>query len=372
MKSKLALVSCFDYDLQELYKALKRAVDLLGGINNFIRPKSKVLVKPNLLQPALPQQAITTHPELIRAVIRILKEIDCEIYLGDSPSSWNKEDIEEVYLRCGIKKIAKEEKIELINFNQPVWKNNFPLTKYLDLCDYFISLPKFKTHNFTILTGAIKNLFGLVCGPYKIELHRKYPNPEDFSKMLIDLYLTAKPDLTIVDGIWALEADGPATKGIPKNTGFILVGNDGVSIDVILALLMGLKPQDIPTNQEAKKRNLSNLSLEDIEILGDNLFDFLNKDFKLPSTSLLKKIPSPILKVLRELIKFYPKIKHKNCSLCGRCISICPQKAIEIKNKRIHINYSQCIHCFCCQEVCIYKAIIIKKSILAKLLGLMS
>jgi uncharacterized protein (DUF362 family)/Pyruvate/2-oxoacid:ferredoxin oxidoreductase delta subunit len=371
MKTQLALVKCDNYDFNLVYNSVKRAIELLGGIEKFIKPEAKVLIKPNLLQAVSPQQAVTTHPILVKAVIKILKGIKCKIYLGDSPSSWFKVvNFEELYARCGMKTIAEEESIELVDFKHPVWKNNFPLTNYLDFCDYFISLPKFKTHDLTILTAAVKNLFGLVCGVYKIELHRRYLKKEDFCKMLIDLYEVAKPHLTIVDGIVSLEGDGPGTSGIPKNTGFILAGVDCIAIDSILALIMGLKPLDILTNLEAKRRGLGITELKDIEILGDKLEEFLNMNFKLPATSLIKKVPLPILEIAKKMIRFYPKIKPDKCVLCGNCVRICPVKAMTIKNKKVRVDYSKCISCFCCQETCLYSAINIKTTILAKIIGL--
>jgi len=266
--------------------------------------------------------------------------------------------------------VAEQEGVKLVDFGHPVWKKNFPMTKWLDFCDYFISLPKFKTHNFMILTGAVKNLFGLVSGVYKIELHKRYPAQKDFAKMLVDIYEITKPALTIIDGIVSLEGDGPATSGIPKNTGFILAGSDCVAMDSILALIMGLSPLDILTNQEAKRRNLGVTDLKDMVILGDNLSGFIDKNFKLPRTSIIGEIPSPFLDIAKAMFKFYPKIEYNRCVGCFACINICPAKAMSIKNKKVAINYSKCISCFCCQEVCLYSAIKTKKSILTKIIGL--
>ncbi|MCX7661730.1 MAG: DUF362 domain-containing protein, partial [Candidatus Omnitrophica bacterium] len=197
-----------------------------------------------------------------------------------------------------------------------------------------------------------------------------YFNPSDFAKILVDLYQLKKPNLTIIDGIIGLEGDGPSSKGITINTSFILAGSDCVAIDSILALIMGIRPSDILTNREAKRRNLGITEIEKIEILGDNLSDFICKDFKLPSTSLVKKLPPPLINFARKLIRFYPYIEHKNCIRCCACLNTCPTKAITLKNNRININYYKCISCFCCQEACLYSAIKVKRSILAKIIGI--
>jgi len=371
MKERIALFKCRDYDFDLVYFSLQRVIELLGGIEKFIKPKSKVLLKPNLLLGISPQKAVTTHPQIIRAVIRILKTINCEIYLGDSCSAWvNAKKSRQVYAETGIEKLAHQEDIKLVEFNNFVWKQKFPLTSWLDFCDYFISLPKFKTHDLMLLTGAVKNLFGLISGPYKIELHRRYFYPQDFAKVLVDIYEIARPALTIIDGVWALEGDGPGTNGIPKNTGFILAGKDAVAIDSVLALIMGLKPLDIFTNREADIRKLGVTELKEMEILGDNIEEFIDRKFKLPSTSLIRKVPSPFIALAKKMIRLYPSIKYKDCVRCGACVAICPAQAIGIKGEKISIDYAQCINCFCCQEACIHGAMKVKRSILAKILGL--
>jgi len=372
MKSKVSIVKCPTYDSALVFDSVKKAVDLIGGISNFIKPESKVLVKPNLLMAKCPESGIDTHPEVVRAVIRLLKEIRCHIYLGDGPSVWGNqaEDVDSVYEESGMKRISIEEGIELVKFNKRRWRGKFPLTTWLDECDYLVSVPKFKTHDLTILTGAIKNLYGLIPGTYKTELHKRYYKAEDFSRNLADIYMEVHPALTIVDGILALEGDGPATSGQPRQCGLLLAGVDCVALDSILALIMGLAPRDILSTKEAARRGLGIADVNSIEILGEKLQSVLGQPFKLPSTSLRKKIPAPIIAIAKNLITFYPRVNHKNCISCGVCINACPAKAISIHFNKVVIDYTRCISCFCCQEVCPSAAIKVKKSILARMIGL--
>lgn len=294
MTSKVSIVRCKDYSLSLVQEATRRAIDLIGGISSFIKPQSKVLVKPNLLMAKEPEFGVDTHPEVVRAVIKILKEVDCKIYLGDGPSVWGQVgDVARVYERSGMKKIALEEDIELVKFDKRRWHGKFPLTTWLDNCDYFVSIPKFKTHDFTVLTAAIKNLFGLVTGTYKTELHKQYFKQEDFAKILVDIYEEAKPALTIVDGIIAMEGDGPATSGKLRNTGLIFAGSDCVALDSVLALIMGLEPLDILSTKEAAKRGLGIADINSITIFGEKLEEVINQPFLLPTTSIVSKIPAP-------------------------------------------------------------------------------
>jgi len=372
MNPKVSIVRCSSYNPSLVQEATKKAVDLIGGISNFIKPQSRVLVKPNLLMATEPKSGVDTHPEVVRAVLKLLKGINCSIYLGDGPSVWGSqaENVDEVYARSGIKRITEEEGVTLVKFNKRRWRGEFPLTTWLDDCDYLVSIPKFKTHDLTILTGAIKNLYGLVPGTYKTELHKKYFDKEDFSKILVDIYGETRPTLTIIDGIVAMEGDGPGTSGKLRNTGLILVSSDGVALDSVLALIMGLAPLDISTTKEAANRGLGLADINSIQILGERLEDIIEEPFQLPTTSLARKMPRTVIEIGKKLIRFYPKVNHNNCNRCGACIQACPNKVISMKNSRIIINYSGCISCFCCQEACPASAIKVKKSVFAKMIGL--
>ncbi|MDD5282421.1 MAG: DUF362 domain-containing protein, partial [Candidatus Omnitrophica bacterium] len=179
MNAKISIVKCNSYESLAVEQAVRRTVDLLGGITCFVKPGSRVLVKPNLLMSKGPEYAITTHPQVVSSVIHILKEINCRVVIGDGPSVWGEyiENVDEVYEVTGIKKVAHDEGVELVNFDKRRMRDKFPLTSWLDECDYLINLPKFKTHGFTLITGAIKNLFGLIPGTYKTELHKNYFKP---------------------------------------------------------------------------------------------------------------------------------------------------------------------------------------------------
>ena len=372
MSSKIAITKCSSYESKLVDDSVRKAIDLLGGISNFIKPGSRVLVKPNLLMGVAPEAGVCTHPEVIRAVIKLLKEINCKISLGDSPSVWGKhiEDVDNVYELSGVKKLCQEEGVNLVKFESRRWHGKLLLTTAIDDCDYVVSIPKFKTHGLTILTGAIKNLFGLVAGIYKTELHKKHFVVTDFSGMLVDIYQKTHPALTIIDGITAMEGDGPGTSGKLRQSNLILASSDGVALDAALAKIMGLKPEDIPTNKIAYDRGLGEINFNKIEIKGEKIEDVTGKPFLLPSSSMAKKIPQPIINLIKALIKYRPYCVHKKCIRCGACVKACPSKIIRFEDQRITFDYSGCIACFCCQEVCPKAAIKVRKSLLAKVIGL--
>jgi len=372
MSTDISIVKCKSYDSSLVFEATKKAIDLIGGIEKFVKPESRVLVKPNLLMAKEPEFGIDTHPEVVRAVIKVLKGIKCDIFVGDGPSVWGNqtENVDQVYTRSGIKKICQEEAVALVNFDKRRWRGKFPLTTWLDTCQYLVSVPKFKTHDLTTLTAAIKNLFGLVSGTFKTELHKNYFQIDDFSKIVVDVFAEAKPALTVVDGIVAMEGDGPATSGKLRNLNLLFAGTDCVALDSVMALIMGLEPFDILTTKEAAGRGLGIADINAIEIRGEKLEDIIADKFLLPTTSIKRNIPRPVINLARKLIKYYPCVEHDNCVRCPACIQACPNKAISLKNNRIVFDYSRCISCFCCQEACPASAIKVKKSVLAKIMGL--
>ncbi|MDD5005279.1 MAG: DUF362 domain-containing protein [Candidatus Omnitrophica bacterium] len=370
MKTKVALARCREYGSEEVDRAVEKVLDLLGGIQSIIKPNSRVLIKPNLLTDSLPEECITTHPRVIEAIIRAVKKVTPNIYVGDSPGYIGQRiEADKVYEATGIKEVCRRQGVKLVYFDKAVLKKNIPLTDWLESCDCIINVPKFKTHGLTTLTGAIKNLFGLVLGAHKVKLHKEHLYRDDFSKQLVDIFGLVKPALTIVDAVIAIEGDGPGSSGTRIDTELILASQDAVAVDSILATVMGLFPLDIPTTKEAFSRKLGEANIENMEILGENLGEFIHSDFKLPKMSLVYCMPKPLFKLARKLTLHKMQVIRKQCQSCRRCIEICPVGAVSFKKDKALINSKECILCACCQEICPHKAITIRRSLLLKILG---
>ncbi len=361
----IALVRCESYDTGKVFDAVKRSVDLIGGIEAFISPGMKVLLKPNLLSARLPEDAVDTHPEVVRAVVRLVKGAGAVPFIGDSPGGFGK-NIDEVFEKSGMKRIADEEGIELETFTASRFVSGIPIARQIFDSDRVISIPKFKTHSITVLTAAIKNMFGSVVGLYKAECHSRAPKEEDFSKIIAKVYSLTKPHLTVVDGIIAMEGDGPSS-GIIRKMSLVMAGEDAVSVDSCLAKIMGLVPLDILVTRQAYEAKLGEADLSKIEVLGDALDTFVAKDFKLPQTTPLKYLPKNVTDCVASLIRFKPYIDDETCARCNLCKIACPVNCIEIEKNYCKIDYKKCVRCLCCHEVCPYRAIGIKRNILTKL-----
>jgi uncharacterized protein (DUF362 family)/Pyruvate/2-oxoacid:ferredoxin oxidoreductase delta subunit len=364
--AKVAILRCEDYDSSNVYETVKRAIDLIGGINTFIKPGMKVLLKPNLLSPRPPEDAVTTHPEVVRAVSRLVRSAGGIVSLGDAPGGYGK-NIDEILETSGIKRMANEEGIEIKKFSTPKFIDGFPIAlDYLE-SDFVISIPKFKTHMITVITAAVKNMFGTVVGPHKTECHSRAPREEDFSKIIAKVYSISKPHLTVLDGIAVMEGDGPSA-GITRKMNLIMAGPDAVAIDACVAKIMGLEPLKVLVIKEVSVMGLGESDLTRIEIVGDSIEDFIAKDFKLPRTTPLKFIPKGVINMIAALIKFKPYIDIGLCKRCNLCKVSCPVDCITIAKDYCEIDYKKCVKCLCCHEVCPYKAICIKRNFLTKMI----
>lgn len=344
--------------------AVKRAVGLVGGIEAFVKPGTKVLLKPNLLSARPPEDAVDTHPEVVRAVVRLIKGAGATPIIGDSPGGFGK-NIAEVFEVSGMRKMAEEEDVELVKFTTSKFVEDIPVSRWVFNCDLFISIPKFKTHSITILTAALKNTFGTIVGLYKAGCHSKAPKPEEFAKVIAKIHSIARPHLHIVDGVVAMEGDGPSG-GDLRNMGLIMAGADAVAVDSCLGRIMGLDPWNIPVTREAYNMGLGEMDLTKIELAGDDIKGFIKEDFRLPQTTPLKFLPKAIANSVAALIRFKPYIDSEICARCNLCKISCPVDCITIEKEFCRIDYKKCVRCLCCHEVCPYRAISIKRNILTK------
>jgi len=376
MAQRVALVKCESYKLPVLGNSLKKLLDLLGGVGEFIKRGEKVLIKINLLSGRPPEKAVTTHPNLVEAVINLVKEAGGIPAIGDSPGervtftgltrAYRIAGLEEVSRRTGVPLLSFEDDVMEVENSKGYLYKKFTITKRIKDFDVIISLPKLKTHPLTYITAAVKNNFGFIPGLRKTEFHLKLPDRELFSEMLLDLLTTIKVNLVILDGIVAMEGNGPAS-GVPRKVGAILASRNPVALDFVACQLVGYKNLlDIPTNRVAVERGF--FHPEDMEILGEKVENLQVKDFKRIPHDISQRIPKFLLKWLKNLLSPKPKIIDELCNHCYYCIEDCPVKCVE-KNKggTLSIRYSDCIRCFCCQEFCPQGAIITERSWLVKL-----
>lgn len=356
MATNVSIVKCAEYDQEKVFAAVKRAVDLLGGMRSFVKPGDRVLIKPNLLKARPPEDAVTTHPEIVRAVIRLVQEAGGLALVGDSPGLG---DLKRVCEKSGILDVIQEEGAVLSEFDEAMTIKNkgrfqrFEIARAAYEADVIINLPKLKTHGMTLLTGAVKNLFGCIPGKRKVLWHfNTGVNHDAFSLMLVELCALLKPRLTILDAVVGMEGNGPGS-GDPRRIGVVLAGNDPVAMDVVSAKIVGVAPELLPLIRAAAKSGIGETRLSHIEVLGERISDVAIQRFRTPPREHAEwRLPEWAKRFFKDALTTRPVIDHQACIQCGLCQGHCPQEAIETVGDKLTIDYRTCIRCFCCQEFC--------------------
>ncbi len=310
-----------------------------------------VLVKPNMLGPFEPEKAVTTHPDLVRAVVRKLLKDGAKVTVGDNCGlrgygatlrSARVSGIFEASLGC-YENLAED--VVEVRLNSKFLDKVVISKKVLDV-DVFISLPKFKTHALTLLSGAVKNSYGILPGAEKARLHTVGYTVNKFSQLLLDVYLIRPPDFIIMDAIYGMEGNGP-TSGTIREIGKIIASDDAIAVDVAMAIMAGQNPLKIPFLKEASNRGLLK-DFSKVKMLGKH--ESIS-DFKMPSTLRKSRGLWALLNKFSWLVLAIPGVIKKKCIKCGICAEHCPVGAIALDNFPV-VDPEKCISCYCCQELC--------------------
>jgi uncharacterized protein (DUF362 family)/Pyruvate/2-oxoacid:ferredoxin oxidoreductase delta subunit len=382
MDNRVSIVKCENYD--EVQRAVDDAISLLGGMEKFVKSGDRVVIKPNYVMKKNPEEAATTHPAFLHAVIVSVERAGGIVTIAESPGGpYNSQVLKSLYTVCGAYDAIKGTNAKL-NFDTSFTDTSYPqghtiknmplINPVLD-ADVVISLPKLKTHAMTSYTGAVKNLFGVIPGTHKAELHFRLDDRKAFCSMLVDLYECIKPDLSIMDGVWGMEGNGP-TSGQNRHIGLVMASANGHALDMAACKIIDYTPEEVDTVYEAVKRGLCASSADGLDILGESINELVIKDFLKPEShfNLLKlvSLPAALNAKVIHLLSSRPEMHHDKCIGCGECMRCCPPKAITMNDtkygKRPFIDTEKCIRCFCCQELCPKKAVGIKRPLLNRLM----
>jgi len=352
--ARVSLARCPSYD-SGLRASIERVLSPLGGLQAFVRPGQTVLIKPNLLTSRSPDRAVTTHPEVVRVLIHLVREQGADPSVGDSPANVMK--TEKVWAETGILGVCREEDVPLLNFEESgscqfeAGGFSFTVAKPVVETDVLLSVPKVKTHVLTTLTAAVKNMYGTIPGFQKTGLHKTCPRPETFGKLLAALYSKVRPHLSIADGVVGMEGDGPSG-GDPVRLGLLAASSDAVAMDAILCRLLRIDPRSVPYLDPLREGGLGETDPEKIEVLGCSTEELAPESFRVPGTLRSRLIPAWLVRLLGPLLWIRPSFTD-HCVRCGRCVKACPVHALQLDEEpRPELSADVCIGCCCCHEVC--------------------
>ncbi len=380
------LTPCADYREATVAAALDRVLAGLGGLD-WVTEGMTVGIKANLVSAMKPEECATTHPALLCALIRRLRERGARVIVGDSPGGlYTAAFVGHVYAASGMS-LCEEAGAELnrdfgeanATFPEAQVLRSFTYTAWLDGCDAIINVCKLKSHGMMGMSAAAKNLFGIIPGTMKPEYHFRFPRERDFAHMLVDIndFLAPKLKFCLVDAVDGMEGNGP-TKGTPRHIGLLLGSASPHTVDMLSAHLIGLAEDSVPTLMAARERGYLPADLAEISLcpLGEgahipDVEAFVVADFEHVAVRhglLFDSRGKWVSRLLQALLAARPKLKRSECVGCSKCARICPAHAITMKKGKAVIDKSSCIRCFCCQEFCPTGAMKVHRTAIARLL----
>lgn len=366
--SRVVVAACSSYSAADVENALNEIMQALGGLAAFITPGQTVLVKPNLFSPHAPEDAVTTHPELVRQVIQLCFKAGAgRVWVGDSPVGTHEEAA--LWSRTGMTAAVAGTPAELKSWQvkqAPLSCQDdiLAVPEWYSQVDVIISLPKLKTHCLTTMTCGLKNVYGIVSGQAKAKFHLQYPSPLTMSAFLVRVFAALKPQLTIADAVVAMEGNGPA-HGSPLPVGVLMASRDAVALDAIGCMPLGISPSTAPMIRMAAEMDLGRMDEASIECMGSGVAKLRTARMKPSLSRFLRYVPEWAFGVNLRLLRMRPKIRERRCIKCGMCAEACPQEAIKAQAGTGYpaIDKTACIDCFCCLESCPQSAIAVQYSL---------
>jgi len=357
---KVAIVKCPEYEEKLVDEKVRESIDLIGGIEKFISPGEKVLIKPNVLRASSPEANVTTHPLIVKAVVKLVKEAGGIPTIMDMTWVGTLHSTKKAFIETGLAGVGKELGVEVKGFEENGWKRvkvngqifrELYAPEFLLEADKVISLPKMKTHMEGIITGAIKNWFG--CVPMKFRRIGHSLSIEEIADAFVDVYLMRPPDLVVMDGIVGMEGNGPIN-GESKKVGLLLAAEDSVELDRVVVKIIEI--DNVPMLKKVKERKIGQGK---IEIVGEKLENVITP-FKKPVT-VAHKAPRAFRRAMMAVMGSSLEVNKSKCTKCLDCVKYCPVTAIKF-TKWPEIDMQKCILCFGCAEICPVEAIEIKAS----------
>lgn len=356
--TQVELRACHSYDRGTVTRVVRECLSRLPAVQAGLRPGAAVLLKPNLINAKPPETAVCTHPEVVRAVAEMACEAGCEVLIADEPGYALTSSPEVLFGAAGIAEacaglpvtfdLLKHGGYREVQVPRPLQLERVRMAcRALD-ADLVINLPKCKTHQQTLLTGAIKNMFGALAPRERIDVH-SLALATALSEGIADVFSTCVPHVNLMDAVVVMEGKGPS-QGTPRFVGAILASQDAVALDALTEGMMGFAPGEVRVTTAAAEKGLGVCDLAAIAVHGESPHRFRVNLRRAPG-GIRRGFPRWLGALARRMVWVRPTVLPRKCVRCGACAAVCPGEAITIADHAV-INRSRCIHCFCCQEVC--------------------
>ena len=239
------------------HRMVKAAMDRLGGVERFIHPGDRVVIKPNVAWDRMPEQAANTNPEVVSAVVRIVKEarpsriIVTDVSLNDPYRAFSRSGVESAATKAGAKIwIPSDDDFILADLKGELLKV-WPISRAFLEADKVINVPIVKHHSLSRCTLAMKNWYGILGGRRNL-LHQK------IHTSIADLAQAMRPTLTVMDATRVLMRNGPTGGSLndvmTHNT--IIMGLDEVAMDAYSMGILGIDPGEVKFMEIAQRRGL--------------------------------------------------------------------------------------------------------------------
>lgn len=345
------------------YENVTQAVDRAFEAFPLDLKGKRVLIKPNALRASEAREGIVTHPSVLAAVVEKVKGMEpADLVVGDNPGLFNYGANEETFRKTGLMEAAAGHYRNIGNdsVRLPFDSRFMPMvsvSRAVLEADIIISLPKFKTHGLTVITGGIKNCYGYLPGAQKAKLHRAAGSPERFHEVVVEVFKLRPPDLFIMDAVVGMEGNGPASPEL-REIGLVLASDNAVALDSVMAAMMGLEPERLRFLQLAREAGLGECHLNEIELMGELRPIPAYKIPPLGGEVISQNQAVQELLKARTLVR--PHVDPDLCTGCGTCVEQCPVSALSMNGDAPEADPEICIRCFSCQEICPEKAITLK------------
>jgi uncharacterized protein (DUF362 family)/Pyruvate/2-oxoacid:ferredoxin oxidoreductase delta subunit len=327
-----------------------------------------VTVKVNAIRSCDPDtSAIVIHPALLKAVIDKLETLGPKrIVVGDSVGTESYGNSRHIFDTTGLAAAAGPYyrnfslNLKMVDVERPFKRRVAVLRDVLD-ADVYISLAKMKTHGMTMLSGAVKNNYGLLAGAQKSWYHYYSERPELFAEILIEMYRLRPPDLVIMDGILAMEGYGPCSPET-RRVNKVLASTDAVALDAVMARMMGFGKDEVPYLRIAREWGVGETDLDAMELEGDSSpIPGFNRPVVIPESTYCYLSGVGGGKTSRaffaDRVCYRPVFSAQKCPPgCVACVDVCPADALKPGTPPV-LSSERCMICSACREACAHDAV---------------